>query len=166
MSELFLFAIPLTGLAAALLVLPLWRRRTHAATRADFDLAVFRDQLAEIARDAERGLLDAKQAEAARLEVERRILVRADESERGVAPSPMGRKIVLAAAIGAPAAAALFYLFVGSPGMPDFPLASRPDARENAARVSAEARLREQIPDLDAAIVRLEERLRREPNDA
>ena len=165
MSELFLFAIPLAGLAAALLVLPLWRRKRNAATRADYDLAVFRDQLAEIERDAERGLLGAKQAEAARLEVERRILACADEAERGAAPSPAGRKIVLAAAVGAPIAAALVYLFVGAPEMPDFPLASRPDVRETAARVSAEARLREQIPDLDAAIARLEERLRREPDD-
>ena len=74
MSELFLFAIPLAGLVAALLVLPLWRRNRNAATRADYDLAVFQDQLAEIERDAERGLLEAKQAEAARLEVQRRIL--------------------------------------------------------------------------------------------
>lgn len=165
MSEFFLFAIPLAGLAAALLVLPLWRRKTNAATRADFDLAVFQDQLAEIERDAERGLLEAKQAEAARLEVQRRILARADEAERGAEPAPMGRRIVLAAAVGAPIAAALVYLLVGTPEMPDFPLASRPDVRESAARASAEARLREQIPDLDAALARLEERLRREPDD-
>lgn len=166
MSEFVLFAIPLAVLAAALLVLPLWRRSTRAAKRADFDLAVFRDQLAEIERDAERGLLEPKQAEAARLEVERRILARADEAERGPKPSPVGRRIVLAAAAGAPVAAALVYLYVGSPGTPDFPLAARPDARETAARASAEARLREQIPDLDAAIIRLEERLQREPGDA
>jgi cytochrome c-type biogenesis protein CcmH len=165
MSELFLFAIPLAGLAAALLVLPLWRRKKSAATRADFDLAVFRDQLAEIERDAERGLLEAKQVEAARLEVQRRILARADEAERASIPSPFGRRIVLAAAVGAPVAAALVYLFVGAPGMPDFPFASRPDAPETAARASAEAQLREQIPDLNAALARLEERLRREPDD-
>ena len=165
MNDLFLFAIPLTGLVAALLVWPLWRPKTPAATRADFDLAVFRDQLAEIARDAERGLLQPEQAEAARLEVERRILAVASEAERRTAHQPAGRKIVLAAAIGAPAAAALFYLFVGSPGIPDYPLVSRPDARQSAAGASAEAHLRAQIPDLDAAIVRLEERLRREPDD-
>jgi cytochrome c-type biogenesis protein CcmH len=166
MSEMLPFAVPLAVLAAALLVLPLWRRNKKAASRADFDLAVFRDQLAEIGRDAERGLLEPRQAEAARLEVERRILAHADEAERAAAPSPTGRRIVLAAAVGAPAVAVLLYVFIGSPGMPDFPLAARPDARESAAKASAEARLREQIPDLEAAIVRLEERLQREPNDA
>ena len=67
MSELILFAILLVGLTAALLAWPLWRQRKGAATRAEYDLAVFRDQLAEIERDAERGLLQPKQAEAARL---------------------------------------------------------------------------------------------------
>ena len=134
MSEFLLFAIPLAGLTAALLALPLWRRKTTAATRAEFDLAVFKDQLAEIGRHAERGLLDAAQAEAARLEVERRILVRAEEAEHELAPATPGRKIILAGAVGAPIAAALVYLAVGSAGMPDFPFA----ARETAAQPSAE----------------------------
>ena len=165
MTEFVLFAVLLSGVAAALLVWPLLRRASGGPARAEFDLAVFRDQLAEIDRDKERCLLDPKQAEAARLEVERRILAVADEAERAARPSPKGRWVVLAAAAGAPVAAALAYLYLGSAGMPDFPLAARPDARA-AAGMSAEAQLREQIPDLDAAIARLEERLRREPNDA
>ncbi len=166
MSELILFAIPLAGVTAAMLAWPLWRRRKSAATRAEYDLAVFRDQLAEIERDAERGLIAAKQAEAARLEVERRILARADEAERAARPSPWARRIVLSVAVAAPVSASVFYLFNGAPGMPDHPLASRTDIRESAAKVSAEAHLRAQIPDLDAAVARLEDRLRREPGDA
>lgn len=38
------------------------------------DLAVYRDQLAEIGRDIERGVLTGEQADAARTEVQRRIL--------------------------------------------------------------------------------------------
>lgn len=165
MTEFVLFAILLSGVAAALLVSPLLRRARPSATRAEFDLAVFRDQLAEIERDKERGLLDPKQADAARLEVERRILAADDDAERAARPSGKGRWAVVAAASGAPIAAALVYLTLGATGMPDAPLASRPLSPEAAGRPSAEARLREQIPDLDAAVVRLEERLRREPED-
>lgn len=165
MTEFVLFAILLSGVAAVLLVSPLLRRAHRTATRAEFDLAVFRDQLAEIERDMERGLLDAKQAEAARLEIERRILASADEAERAARPSGKGRWAVVAAAAGAPIAAAIMYLVLGAAGMPDAPLAARPVSPEAAGSPSAEARLREQIPDLDAAVVRLEERLRREPDD-
>jgi len=165
MTEFVLFAILLSGVAAVLLVSPLLRRARRPATRAEFDLAVFRDQLAEIERDTERGLLDPKQAEAARLEVERRILASADEAERAARPSGKGRWAVVAAATGAPIAAAIVYLMLGAAGMPDAPLASRPVSPDTAGGPSAEARLREQIPDLDAALVRLEERLRREPDD-
>ncbi|MCC7016780.1 MAG: c-type cytochrome biogenesis protein CcmI [Rhodospirillales bacterium] len=165
MTEFVLFAIPLAAVAAALLAWPLWRRAPGGPTRAEFDLAVFRDQLAEIDRDKERGLLDSRQAEAARLEVERRILAVAGEVERAARPSPKGRWVVLAVASGAPAAAAVAYLFLGSAGTPDLPLAARPDTRQAGAGITAEARLREQVPDLDAAVARLEERLAREPED-
>jgi cytochrome c-type biogenesis protein CcmH len=164
MTEFFLFVILLAGLAAGLLVSPLLKRARAMPTRAEFDLAVFRDQLAEIERDRERGLLDAKQAEAARLEVERRILAVASEAERAAASRTRGgRELVLAAAVAAPVAAGIVYLFLGAAGMPDLPLAERP--RGHPATASTEARLREQIPDLDTAVLRLEERLRREPQD-
>lgn len=166
MTEFVLFAILLSGVAAALLVGPLLGRGSAAPSRAEFDLAVFKDQLAEIERDKERGLLGPQQAEAARLEVERRILAVASEAERAARPTPKGRWIVLATASGTPVAAAIAYLFLGSAGMPDMPLSARPDAREATAIASAQERLREQVPDLDAAIARLEERLAREPNDA
>jgi cytochrome c-type biogenesis protein CcmH len=165
MTEFVLFAILLSAVAAALLAWPLWRRASGGPTRAEFDLAVFRDQLAEIDRDKERGLLDPRQAEAARLEVERRILAVAGKAERAARPSPRGRWVVLVVASGAPVAAAVAYLFLGSAGTPDLPLAARPDARQAGAGMTAEARLREQVPDLDAAVARLEERLAREPGD-
>ena len=64
----------LTALALAMLLAPLfWRRRSPAAREA-YNLAVYRDQLGEAARDVARGLLNAEQAEAARTEIGRRIL--------------------------------------------------------------------------------------------
>ena len=66
--------IGLTCLALAILLVPLLMRRHAAASRESYNLAVYRDQLAEIDRDAARGLLNAEQAEAAHAEIGRRIL--------------------------------------------------------------------------------------------
>jgi len=66
--------IGLTCLALAILLVPLLLRRHTAASRESYNLAVYRDQLAEIERDAARGPLSAEQAEAARAEIGRRIL--------------------------------------------------------------------------------------------
>lgn len=165
MIEFFVFAVPLAMAAALLIAAPLWRRGKEHAGRADFDLAVFRDQLAEIDRDAERGLLGSAEAETARLEVQRRILaVGGERAEKSSAPAG-GRVLVYAAAIAAPLAAAIVYAVVGTPGMPDFPFAQRSAARTAVAGGDAEARLREQIPDLDAAVERLAQRLKNQPDD-
>jgi len=64
----------LTSLAVGLLLLPLLARRHRPQSREAYNLAVYRDQLAEIERDLARGLLTAEQAEAARAEIGRRIL--------------------------------------------------------------------------------------------
>src|SRR5205085_8325838 len=66
--------IGLTSLALAILLVPLLLRRWADASREAYNLAVYRDQLAEVERDFGRGLLGAEQAEAARTEIGRRIL--------------------------------------------------------------------------------------------
>ena len=65
----------LLSLVAALLVAaPLIRKVRPARPREDYDLQVYRDQLRELEEDKERGLLTAEQEEAARLEIDRRLL--------------------------------------------------------------------------------------------
>ena len=66
--------IGLTSLAVGLLLLPLLARQHQPRSREAYNLAVYRDQLAEIDRDLARGLLTAEQAETARAEIGRRIL--------------------------------------------------------------------------------------------
>ncbi|MCH8000203.1 MAG: c-type cytochrome biogenesis protein CcmI, partial [Proteobacteria bacterium] len=74
----------LCALAVGLLVLPLLRRPGESAPRAAYDLNVYKDQLAEIARETARGELGAAQADAARAEIERRMLAAAEAAaERG-----------------------------------------------------------------------------------
>ena len=75
--------VGLTSLAVGLLLLPLLARQREPRSRDAYNLAVYRDQLAEIDRDLARGLLTAEQAETARAEIGRRIL--ALDGERNAA---------------------------------------------------------------------------------
>tara|TARA_E500000318_G_scaffold84121_2_gene79849 strand:- start:27 stop:1535 length:1509 start_codon:yes stop_codon:yes gene_type:complete len=95
-------------------------------------LAVYRDQLQELERDLDAGRLGAEDFEAAKLEVERRMLAAAAEQEKAETASPQSvRKRRLAASVlvifAVPAGALLTYVSVGNPSMPDLPLAARTD---------------------------------------
>ena len=73
-----LFAL-MTGVAVFAVLWPLGRVRPRPAG-SEADLAVYRDQLAEIERDRARGLLPESEAEAARVEVSRRLLAAGDSA--------------------------------------------------------------------------------------
>src|SRR5690349_13703563 len=65
------------ALAAAVILAVSWpvlKARTGGPARAQYDEAVFRDQLAELERDKARGLIGGSEAEAARNEIARRLL--------------------------------------------------------------------------------------------
>lgn len=69
------FIIALVALAAiAILSWPLLKKPVAAPDRATYDLTVFQDQLKEVDRDVERGVLTEEEAGSARLEIQRRIL--------------------------------------------------------------------------------------------
>ncbi|NBN62874.1 c-type cytochrome biogenesis protein CcmI [Microvirga tunisiensis] len=130
MTLWILFAL-MTGLAALSILIPLRkgsdRMSAEAANRAA-DEAVYRAQLDEVDRDAERGLIDAAQAEAARTEIARR-LIAAHRQNTQDADGPASRwpvsVTVLIAAVVLPVGALGLYLSTGSPQMPDQPLEAR-----------------------------------------
>ena len=64
----------MTVSAVALVLVPLVLRHRRAPRRVEFDLAVYRDQLEELESDRARGLVGEDQTEAARLEIQRRML--------------------------------------------------------------------------------------------
>ncbi|HMR29648.1 MAG TPA: c-type cytochrome biogenesis protein CcmI [Geminicoccaceae bacterium] len=139
----------LASMAALALAWPALRRPPERP-RVGFDLAVYRDQLAEIERDRTRGLIGGAEAAAAKLEVERRILraAAASSTEEGAG----GRRWpALAAALAVPLLVTGLYLGLGTPALEDQPLASR--------------ELPTPGPDVAAMVGRLEERLAREPQD-
>lgn len=130
MTSLILGAAVLTVVTIGLLLLPLVRKRqSPTETRSRFDMRVYRDQLAEVDRDAARGLLGAEEAEAARIEVKRRMLAavaEAEEPRRNAAPNRRGSaELAGAIVLIVPAAAVSLYLALGAPLTPDQPLAER-----------------------------------------
>ena len=81
--------------------------------RAGNDLAVYRDQIDEIARDRDAGLIGAAEADAARVEVARRLLA-ADAAGSETEAAPGGALRRRATAVGVlialPAIATVLYL--------------------------------------------------------
>src|SRR5207247_378535 len=105
----------------------LWPLSRGSSAPAGSEGAVYRDQLAEIDRDVAAGLIGASEAEAARVEIGRRLLAAADGQRDLPARSNLGlrRASAIVALVGLPIAAVTFYLSFGSPRLGDFPLASR-----------------------------------------
>jgi cytochrome c-type biogenesis protein CcmH len=125
MTLWLLFAL-MTAAAVFAVLWPLGRRATP---RAGSDVAVYRDQIDEIARDRAAGLIGETEAEAARVEVSRRLIAAADAAQAETAPKPGAtwrrRVAAIAALVIVPAVAATLYLAFGSPQLPGQPLASR-----------------------------------------
>ncbi|TMI99737.1 MAG: c-type cytochrome biogenesis protein CcmI [Alphaproteobacteria bacterium] len=154
MTLWFLFAL-MTAAAIFAVLWPLGRRR-GLGPRGGSDLAVYRDQLDEIVRDRAAGLIGEAEAEAARVEVSRRLIAAADAAKPDAAPLAGAtfrrRAAALAVLIALPALAAALYLKLGSPQLPDQQLASR-------------ATTPMQNRTLDTLVAQVEDHLAQNPND-
>jgi cytochrome c-type biogenesis protein CcmH len=120
------FAV-LTAVVILVLMSP-YRSRPAAAdaARSAFDLAVYRDQLAELDRDAESGLIGKAEADAARNEISRRILAAEAAAEKETAQDrPIPVWLSFGTIIAVPAVALGIYLGVGRPELPSQPLEAR-----------------------------------------
>ena len=154
MTDLFFFIL-LTAIAIVLLILP-YLRRQAAAPREKFDLAVHEDQLAELDRDLERGVIDAEAARAAKLEIQRRILALADDEETAAVPvsqSRFGWVVTALVVVIVPLASAFVYFQTGRPHLKDAPLATRilPEQQQIAGRESTLANIQDLRERVDAA---------------
>lgn len=153
---LALLLAALSLIALGLIVLPLFRQRGGPARRADYDIAVYKDQLREVERDLARGTIDAAAAHSARIEIERRLLA-ADSDKSAAADAAMPRAAAwrwtaVLALILLPAAA-LIYLDHGTPGLPQITFNER--SAESAARQT----------EVDNLIGQVEQRLAENPED-
>jgi len=145
--DLWLFraiAVVLAGMVALILVQALRRGGAVAETAEDHpDLKVYRDQLAEVERDLQRGTLAAEEGQRLRVEVSRRLLEADRAVKAAAAPAPRGSLIwaavvVLAVVIGALA----LYRQLGAEGYPYLSLSTRlamADARYQTRPSQAQA---------------------------
>ena len=119
------FLLAVLALGALLpIVAPLLRGSRPVAPRGSFDQAVYRDQLQELDRDLARGLITPADADAARLEIQRRLLA---TDKVPAPPSRLSRSPVLALTVFVVIAGGAVgsYLWLGAPGLPDEPFAAR-----------------------------------------
>lgn len=151
----------LTAAVLAWMLAPLARPAPVRGTSVEAGaLAVYRDQLAEIEAERAAGMIGAAEAEAARLEISRRLLASAARSEHvaaGAIASSAGAgagraNIALATAFAVPLLTLALYLAHGSPGTPSGSLATRADAGRGQA-------------ELQRMIAKVEQRLREAPGD-
>lgn len=155
-----------------LLALSIWQSGRSGTPAAEFDLQVYRDQLAEVDRDQARGVLGEEDAEHARNEIARRILA-ADkalrEAKEGTARASSTAAMGMTAVISAALIGGSLYLYddLGAPGYGDLPLQMRIEMSEIAraerpTQEQAEATLPAFVPspDLDPDYVALVEKLR------
>ncbi|MBR0750722.1 c-type cytochrome biogenesis protein CcmI [Bradyrhizobium jicamae] len=125
MTLWFVFAL-MTVAAVFAVLWPLSRSRPSGTGGSE--TVVYKDQLAEIDRDLASGIIAAAEADAARVEISRRLLAAADEGQREAAPQAnlkLRRVAAILALIGLPLVAATLYLRLGAPQLGDFPLAGR-----------------------------------------
>jgi cytochrome c-type biogenesis protein CcmH len=99
------------------------------------EAAVYKDQLTEIGRDLAAGLIGSSEAQAAQVEIGRRLLAAADHQRDPPAASntKLRRAVAILALVGLPVVSLALYLPLGSPRLGDFPLVQRiraPDATQ------------------------------------
>lgn len=153
MALWFVFAL----MTAAAIFAVLWPLSRGNAKRGGSDVAVYRDQLDEIARDRTSGLIGEAEAEAAKVEVSRRLLAAADAEQTATpsaAATPIWRRriVALVALVLLPVGTAIFYLMLGSPHLPGASLGERAQALRDGRSI-------------EELIAQVEQRAAANPND-
>jgi cytochrome c-type biogenesis protein CcmH len=145
-------------MTAAAIFAVLWPLSRRGEAKGGSEAAVYRDQLDEIARDRAAGLIGEQEAEAARIEVSRRLIAaseapNADPAAGAAASLWRRRAAAVAGLVALPIGATALYLALGSPQLPGEPLAARlRDAHPNGS--------------IAAMISQVEAHLERNPDDA
>ena len=155
----FLLALLTTATVAALLW-PLLRMRLPARDRLSGELAIYRDQLAELERERDAGRLKPAEAAAARTEIERRMLAAGDAAAATVktrtATDAAQKWLPPALSLFVPLLALGLYLQTGRPGLPAAPFADRGTEHAPAP----------QQLDVAGLLKEARARLAQDPNDA
>jgi len=148
------------------------------AKAAELDVQVYKDQLTSLSSDLERGVVSESEADAARLEISRRILAadKRAQSEDAADEQRISKPLLAFIALVLFAGSLGLYGLVGSPKIPDQPLAARleaariaraqrPNQIEAEVQITAEKAL-EGIPeDYLELVIKLRDTMKEHPND-
>jgi len=149
-------AAGMLALACAWVLVPLLKRRPSASVeREAMNLAVLRDQRAELENDLSNGVISSEQYETALAELDRRVL---EETRReGVVAdaSRPGALVAVVVAATLPVAAVVLYLALGTPSALSPSLVAQ----------GGEARHQVTAEEIESMIGRVKERLAREPDN-
>jgi cytochrome c-type biogenesis protein CcmH len=154
---LWLILALMTAAAIFAVIWPL--ARNNRAVRSGSEIAVYRDQLDEIERDLAAGLIGQTEAEAARVEISRRLLAAADAAQTTTASStPAGaawrrRAVVVVSLFLLPVGAGSLYLRLGAPELALSALAAEQNVSPG------------QQPSVEILVARAESHLQRNPTD-
>jgi cytochrome c-type biogenesis protein CcmH len=124
-------------------LLPLFRQGVHTEVRQPREIAIYRDQLAELEREVAAGLIATEAAAATKLEIERKILVSDERGSTAPSPQPTAAPSVRMAAVVlvaslAPLAAFAIYFATGEPTEPAHPYSAEADRDTADAMTTAE----------------------------
>jgi cytochrome c-type biogenesis protein CcmH len=151
----WLFLALMTGASIGAVIWPL--AQTRRVVRSGSDVEVYRDQLDELERDLKAGSIGRIEAEAARVEIARRLLAAADAAKAEAAKeipattSRYGRTAVAVALLLLPLGAVSLYLRLGSP--------------ELASQYSVAGSSPDQQTAIESMVAKVEAHLQKNPKD-
>ncbi|MBT3014059.1 MAG: c-type cytochrome biogenesis protein CcmI [Candidatus Thiodiazotropha sp. (ex Lucina aurantia)] len=161
-----LFWIIIAGfslLAMGFVALPLMRKQvTSGITSDELNLAVFKQQLAELDSDLKSGALDQTRYDAARRDLEKELLSDVSDQSRPAESGGTGHKMALLALV-IPLAALLLYQFIGSPEIISR-LANQPAATHTASAQS-QGRSTQNLPPMEELVKRLAAKMQEQPDN-
>ena len=131
------------------------------ATTAEYDVCVYKDQLQELDRDIERGLITVQEAARARTEISRRLIAaaeRVDDSTAGGSALPWQKRRTIAIIIGGVMLIAPISIYsqFGKPDQPSQPFSARQEQR---------LIVQQQVKEISAQLEALAARLKQNPGD-
>ena len=165
MSLIWIIIALIITITLGLLIWPILRdRNTQITVRESYDVAIYKDQLKEADREFERGLLTTEQLDAVKTEIQRKLIVAADQSAAAVYASsePSNPKmitafgLVLFLSIGSVAV----YSYLGSPTLGNLAFVDRDIEKERKAQSGGQA-----VSEMTTVIDRLEQKLATDPNN-
>ena len=156
MTQFAIYAALVVLAGLALLLPVLWfgkRNKATAADRKEANLAIFRDQLADLEREHQEEIITREEFEQAHTELKRRLLeeVESDNDDQAGTARPTSRPTAIALILLLPLAALLGYLLLGNPKALD-PANTAPQKQMTA-------------DDINAMVARLAARMETNPDD-